>query len=133
MKGGNNIFLEVDSLLLRTVQILDYVPNLESILERGPQTCLSIANRMKEVQASQKLKNEALLRYEGLNAIANQLKDDIKAFELQLAQLKQQSPCNVDEIKDLEADLGASQRMLHRLGLSDDMDKLKKKVEMLQV
>ena len=61
---------------------MDYVLDLESILERVLEVCLSIANRMKKVQASQKLKNEALLRYEGLNAIANQLKDDIKAFEL---------------------------------------------------
>lgn len=131
-QSGSNICTEADPLL-RRVEIPDYVADLESIVERAPQTCLSIADRMKELRASLKLKNEALLRYEGSNAVAKRLKDDIEAFELQLAQLKQQSPCDADEIRELEADLGASRRMLRRLGVSDDMDKLEKEVELQQV
>lgn len=47
--------------------------------------------------------------------------------------LKEENPCNADEIKEVEADLAASQRMLRRLGNNQDMLKLEKEIHLQQV
>lgn len=73
------------------------------------------------------------MRAEGSNTVAKRIKDNIEQYEVQLAKLKQENPCNVDDIKEIEADLGASQRMLRRLGNSEDMLKLEKEIYLQQV
>ena len=73
------------------------------------------------------------MKAKGSNAIAKWIKDDIEHYEMQLAKLKQENPCNADDIKEVEADLGASRHMLHRLGNSEDMLKPEKEIHLQQV
>ena len=131
-QSGSNLCTEVDPPQ-RHVEAPDYVTELESIVERVPQKCAAASDRLKELIESLQQNKETLLRAEGSNAVAKRIKDDIEQYEVQLAKLKQENPCNADDIKEIEADLGASQRMLCRLGNSEDMLKLEKEIYLQQV
>ena len=78
-------------------------------------------------------KKEAFLRFEGSNAVAKQIKEDIDSYTTLLQELRMQIPCNDGEVKEVEADLAASQRMLHRLGVSENMQLIEAELEYLHV
>ena len=106
-QSGSNLFTDVDPPQPH-VQACKYVTELESILERLPLKCAAALDRLKELRESLQQKKEALLRAEGSNAVAKRIKDDIDGYEVQLGKLKQENPCNADDIKEVEADLAAS-------------------------
>ena len=130
--SGSNLCTEVD-LPQRPVQACEYVTDLESIVERLPQKCAAALDKLKELRESVQKKKETLLRAEGLNVVAKRIKDDIDGYEVQLVKLKEENPCNADEIKEVEADLAASQRMLRQLGNNQDMLELEKEIHLQQV
>ena len=107
MQSGSNLCTKVDPPQ-RHVEAVDYVTELESIVERVPQKCAAASDRLKELRESLQQKKETLLRAKGSNAIAKRIKDDIEHFEVQLVKLKQENPCNADDIKEVEVDFGAS-------------------------
>ncbi|MCO5564358.1 hypothetical protein L7F22_018018 [Adiantum nelumboides] len=88
--------------------------------------------RLKELKASLQQKRETFLRAEGSNTVVKRMKDDIEHYEVQLTKLKQENPFNDEDIKEVEADLGARRRMLRRLG-NNDMLKLEKEAHLHQV
>ena len=132
MQSGSNLCIEVDPPQ-RHVEALDYVTELESIVERVPQKCAAASDKLKELIESLQQNKETLLRVDGSNAVAKRIKDDIKHYEVQLAKLKQENPCNADDIKEIEVDLGANRRMLRRIGNIEDMLKLEKEIHLQQV
>ena len=132
-QSGSNLCTEVDPPQCH-VEAPDYVTELESIVERVPQKgAAASADRLKQLIESLQQNKETLLRAEGSNVVAKRIKDDIEHYEVQLAKLKQENPCNADDIKEIEADSGASRRMLRRLGNSEDMLKLEKEIHLQQV
>ena len=106
---------------------------MESIVERVPLKCVAASDGLKELRESLLQKKKTLLRVEGSNVVAKWIKDDIEHYEVQLVKLKQENPSNADDIKEVETDLGASRRMLHPLGNSEDMLKLEKEIHLQQV
>ena len=131
-QSGSNLFTDVDPPQPH-VQACEYVTELESILERLPLKCAAALDRLKELRESLQQKKEALLRAEGSNAVAKRIKDDIDGYEVQLGKLKQENPCNADDIKEVEADLAASRRMLRRLANNESMLELEKDIHLQQV
>ncbi|MCO5558347.1 hypothetical protein L7F22_011928 [Adiantum nelumboides] len=85
---------------------------------------------LKELKASLQQKRKTLLRAEGSNAVVKWIKDEIEHNEVQLAKLKQENPFNDEDIKEVEDDLGASRRMLRRLGNNEETLKLEKDVHL---
>ena len=73
------------------------------------------------------------MRVENFDAIAKRIKDAIVGYEVQLATLKRQNPLNDDDIREVEADLGASRRILLQLENSKNIDNLQKEIDLIQV
>ncbi len=115
------------------MEIPDYVADLEAIVARVPANSMPLLNRLEELRSSIQQKKEALLRNERLDVVANKIKDDIKSFEQRLQELQQQTPCDEEEIKEVEADLGASRRILQRLKVGQNHENLLNEVEANQV
>ncbi len=111
----------------------DYIADLELLVERMPGKSKRTMDRLCELRASMQEKKEALLRFEGSNAVAKQIKEDIDSYTALLQELRMKIPCNDGEVKEVEADLAASQRMLHRLGVSENMQLIEAELEYLQV
>ena len=98
-----------------------------------PQKCATALDKLKELKKSLQHKKGTLLRAQVLNIVAKRIKDDIDGYEVQLGKLKQENPCNADDIKEVEADLAASRRMLRRLANNESMLELEKDIHLQQV
>lgn len=104
--------------------VCDYVADLELLVERIPGKSSHTMDRLFEMRTSIELKKEALLRCEGSNSVAKQIKADIELYTARLQELRNQIPINDGEAKEVEADLVANQRMLQRLGVTANIKKL---------
>ncbi|MCO5566944.1 hypothetical protein L7F22_020627 [Adiantum nelumboides] len=100
--------------------------------ERVSTSSTQKLNRLSELRASLPQKKESLLRLEGSNAVTKKIKEDILLFEQRLDELHRQVPCDIDEIKDVEANLNASKRMLRRLKDSTEIKNLALEMEIEQ-
>lgn len=121
-QSGSNICLDAD--LPKKKEIPDYVADLEAIVARVPANFKPLLSRLEELRSSIHQKKEALLRNEGSDAVAKKIKDDIEAFEQRLQELQKQNPCDEEEIKEVEADLGATRRILQRLQVGKNQENL---------
>lgn len=111
----------------------DYIADLQAVLDRMPWKNIAATSRLTALRANIQQKKETLLRYEGSDAVAKRIKDDIVGYEVRLVELRQQSPVCDDEIREVEADLAASRRMLLRLTVSDNIQMLEDEVQKEQV
>ena len=111
-QGASNICIEEENVLQCETMAVDYISDVEAIVRRVPTKSTQKLNRLSELRASIQQKKESLLRFEGSNTIAKKIKEDIVLFEQQLDELHRQVPCDPEEIKEVEADLNASKRIL---------------------
>ncbi|MCO5566454.1 hypothetical protein L7F22_020131 [Adiantum nelumboides] len=123
--------IEEDKVLQFETVAVDYISNLDAIVHGVLTSSTQKLNRLSELRASLQQK-ESLLRLEGSNVVTKKIKKDILLFEQHLDELHRQVPCDIDEIKDVKADLNASKRMLRRLEDSTEMKNLALEMEIEQ-
>ncbi|MCO5564720.1 hypothetical protein L7F22_018387 [Adiantum nelumboides] len=124
--------IEEDKVLQFEIDAIAYIFYLDAIVCGVLSSSTQKLNRLFELRASLQQKKESLRRFEGSNAITKKLKEDIFLFEQCLNELHWQVPCDIDEIKDVEADLNVSKRMLHRLEGTAEMKNLALEMEIEQ-
>ena len=125
--------IEEDKVLQFETVVVDYISDLDAIACRILTSSTQKLNTLSVLRAGLQQKKESLLRFEGSNAVTKKINEDILLFEQRLDELHRQVPCDVDEIKDVEADLNASKRMLRRLGGTSEMKNLALEMEIEQV
>ncbi|MCO5578582.1 hypothetical protein L7F22_032426 [Adiantum nelumboides] len=109
-QGANNMCnIEQDKVLEFETMAVDYISDLDAIVHGVLTSSTQTLNRLSELRASLQEKKESLLRLEGSNAVTKKIKEDVLLFEQHLDELHRQVPCDIDEIKDVEADLNAHQ------------------------
>ena len=132
--GASNMCnIEEDKVLQFETVAVDYISDLDAIACGISTSSTQKLNRLSELRVGLQQKKESLLRFEGSNAVTKKINEDILLFEQRLDELHRQVPCDVYEIKDVEANLNASERMLRRLGGTAEMKNLALEMEIEQV
>ncbi|MCO5564652.1 hypothetical protein L7F22_018318 [Adiantum nelumboides] len=132
-QGASNMCnIEEDKVLQFETVAVDYIFDSDAIVHGVLTSSTQKLNRLSKLRESLQQKKESLLRLEGSNAITKKIKEDILLFEQRLDELHRQVPCDIDEIKDVEADLNVSKCMLHRLEDSAEMKNLALEMEVEQ-
>ncbi|MCO5578096.1 hypothetical protein L7F22_031934 [Adiantum nelumboides] len=130
-QGASNS-IEEDKVLQFETMAVDYIFDLHAIVHGVLTSSTQKLNRLSDLRASLQQKKESLLRLEGSNAVTKKIKKDILLFEQRLNELHRQAPCDIDEIKGVEAKLNASKRMLRQLKDSAEMKNIALEMEIKQ-
>ncbi|MCO5590659.1 hypothetical protein L7F22_044632, partial [Adiantum nelumboides] len=127
-QSGSNICTEPNQGIIGAMA--DYLPDIEALLQRL-QNQVSHPRSLKliDVKASIQENKDQLLVYQGKDGVARSLMEDIDTLEARIGLLRQQSPIPDEEIKELEAEVGASRRLLRQYGVSENIQKLQAEVQ----
>lgn len=131
-QSGSNICTEPEQGSRGAVA--DYLPDLEALLQRLlKRVSHSGSSNLTDLRASIQSNKDQLLVYEGKQGVAKSLMEDISTLEARIGLLRQQIPIPDEEIREVEAELAASQRLLKRHGVSENIQKLQAEVQQQEV
>ena len=132
-QSGSNICTEPEQGSRGAVA--DYLPDLEALLQRILKRVSYLgSSNLTDLRASiQANKDQLLLVYEGKQGVAKSLMEDISILEARIGLLRQQIPIPDEEIREVEAELAASRRLLQRHGVSENIQKLQAEVQQQEV